>query len=333
MNTIHSEQIFPIFFKKLSPYYIIVGTEYFFIQESKKNIFFAIKKYGFSKDLIEEIEYNSQFKNLSSYFKTNNLFLKKRIIILNLSENLLTTKIKTKLSCLSRFINPNLLLIIYKTSIEYKEKKIWLNIFKLKGTIVYCNDLTEKKINIWMKNKEKILKINLHKNSRHLLLKYHSGNISSLCNTLNVLKLTWPHTLITVKKVQQLIGDTSIFKPQDWINAILTKNYSESIRILNNFFIKNYNQIVLIRHLQYNLLTILIIKFEQSNSIHHISKKINTKNKKYCLLIEFSKNTNIKTIKKLIRFLTAIEINIKKNYKRSIWNQLKVLSYIMSKNS
>ncbi|XBC39113.1 MAG: DNA polymerase III subunit delta [Buchnera aphidicola (Nurudea shiraii)] len=332
MNIINSEQLFPSYFKKLSPYYIILGTEYLFIQESKKNILQLAKKHGFSEFFMHQVEYNENLEIFSYNFKTNNLFLEKKIIFLDLSKTLLTKKVKTQLSYLSNFINSNLLLIIHISTNKKIENEIWFNIFKSTGTIIYCNNLTEKTINIWIKNKENSLKINLHKSSKDLLLKYFSKNTLHLYNILNISKLNWPTTLITSKNIQKLIYEAAIFTPNDWINAILIGDYNESIRILNNFYIKNYNQIILIRYLQNTLLTILMIQRKIPEKVDYTLTQRNVLKKNQKLIIKFSHKRSTQIIHQVIKLLTKIEINVKKHYTKSIWNQLKLLSYIMIKN-
>ncbi|WP_158336616.1 hypothetical protein [Buchnera aphidicola] len=80
MKIIYSEQLFPTFFNGLSPYYILIGDDTFFVQESKKIIFSLAKKNGFSKLSTKIIEHNISIKHLSYYFKMNDLFSKKKLL-------------------------------------------------------------------------------------------------------------------------------------------------------------------------------------------------------------------------------------------------------------
>ncbi|WP_261979211.1 DNA polymerase III subunit delta [Buchnera aphidicola] len=234
---------------------------------------------------------------------------------------------------LSNFINPDILLIIHKNVKENISNNVWFNIFQLKGTIIYCNSLIKQKTNIWINNKIYDSKINIHKNAKELLLKLYSGNILFLYNTINMLMLIWPKRLITIEKIKPFINNSTLFTPEEWIDSMLIGDLNKSIKILNNLFIQNYNQIVLIRSLQYNLITILMIQRKIFPNIYDILKMRKTSKSRYLTLIYFSRCENIEKINKSITLLTKIEINIKKKYETSIWNQLKILSCIISKKN
>ncbi|XBC38056.1 MAG: DNA polymerase III subunit delta [Buchnera aphidicola (Floraphis choui)] len=331
MKIINPEQLFPIFFKNLSPYYILIGDNDFFIQESKKIIFSIAKKNGFSKFSIVQVEHHINSKYLYSHFENNNLFFKKKIVILDLSKKKITNIVQKQLSHLSTLMNSNLLLIIYKNIKEHKEEIIWFNMFKLRGTIIYCQNLTKDKLDTWIQYKIQELKINIHTDVKTLLLQFYSGNILFLYNILNILMLIWPNTIITIKKVRNFISDKAIFTIEEWINAMLIGDLNKSMRILNYFCINNYNQIILIRNLQYDLLTILMLQREKLNNNDYILKKRKVLKNRYSLFKNIANYKNFKKIHQSINLLTKIEINIKKNYEKNIWNQLKILSYIISK--
>ncbi|XBC42553.1 MAG: DNA polymerase III subunit delta [Buchnera aphidicola (Meitanaphis elongallis)] len=247
-----------------------------------------------------------------------------------MSRQTLTKATQKQLSYLSTFINPNLLLIIYKKTQEKTEQTIWLNIFKLHGTIVYCYTLNTKTLNVWVKNRINYLKINIHEHAKNLLLQFYEKNTLSLYNILNILTLIWPKNLITVKKIQKIISDKAIFTPENWIDAMFSGNFNKTQRILNTFCINNYNQIALMRCLQHNLITILMIQRKKSNNINYIFEKQKVHKNRTSLLVSFSNRISFEKIYKSIKLLKKIEINIKKRHEKSMWNQLKILPYIIN---
>lgn len=330
MKIIYPKQLFPVFFNTLNSYYVLIGNDEFFIQESKKIIISTAKKHGFTEYTIHTIEYHVDINYLSFAFKIKNIFLKKTIIILNLFDRKLTTKVQKQLSFLSHFINSNLLLIIHKNAREYMEEKIWINIFKLNGVIIYCRTIVKEELDIWIEHKKRELQITISSNAKNLLLQCYKKNIVYLYNILNVLKLIWPNSLITTHKIQKIISNVAIFTPEEWIDAILTGNLNKSMKILNNFYIKNYNQITLIRCLQHDLLTILMIQRKTSVTTNYILKKRNISKKRHFLLTHVANLKSFKIINQSIKLLTQIEITIKKKYEKSIWNKLKILSYMMN---
>ncbi|XBC44239.1 MAG: DNA polymerase III subunit delta [Buchnera aphidicola (Schlechtendalia peitan)] len=332
MNIINPEQLFLSFFNNLQPYYIIIGNNEFFIHESEKIIFSIAQKYGFSKTEIIKIKYHIKYDLMPNFFKKR-MFFKKKIVILDLSNTMLTESVQKKLSNLSDSINSDILLIIKKNKKEHILDDIWFKIFKLKGTIIYCHTLLDEKINIWIKNKIHNLKINICENAKNVLIKFYQGNIISLCNLLNVLALTWPNTKINKENILSIINDEAIFTLQEWIDTILIGDFKKSIRILNIFIVQNYNQIILIRYLQNYLLIILTIKNKEINNINCVLKTIKMSQSRYEFLKNIARKKSFKNMHESIQLLTKIEISIKKSYRKSIWNQLKILSHMISQNN
>ncbi|ANF17161.1 hypothetical protein XW81_02020 [Buchnera aphidicola (Schlechtendalia chinensis)] len=333
MDIIHSKQLFPIFFKSLKPYYVLVGNNDFFIQESKKIIFSIAQKNGFLKTTLSQIQFQLKSNTIISTFKNNNLFSKKKIIILHIPQNTLTAEIQKQLSNLSIFLNSNLLLIIQTNISKYMPNNIWFKIFQLKGTIIRCENLLNQELSVWTQNKIHDLKINIQEDAIKLLLKVYKNNIEFLYNSLNVLKLIWPNSLIDINNVKNIISNEAIFTLEEWIDTILIGNFEKSVKILNNFYIKNNSYPVLLRSLQNNLLAILMIKRQKFTNFINILTQFKISKHRHSFLINIARHKSLNNINRSIKLLMNIEINVKKKHTQFIWNQLKILLHIISQNN
>ncbi|AAO27108.1 DNA polymerase III delta subunit [Buchnera aphidicola str. Bp (Baizongia pistaciae)] len=330
MKIIHSENLFSYSFKTLSSYYVIVGNVKHLIQQSTNIILNLAKKNGFSK--MSKIIFCDPIyiNNIILSAKSQNLFFKKKIISISFKKYISIKEVQNYILKLKKYLHTNLLLIIYIYSTNTNIlNKINTKIFPPNGTMITCTFFNQNNISIWTKYKIKNIKMNITKNAENLLIQYHQGNVLHLNNTLNILSLVWKNKLINTLSITNFIEDCSIFKPLQWINALLNNNLQFSIKILNQFENQNFNPIILIRYLQHDLLTILLIKRDDVKNYYNILKNRNTNKNRHSLIINYARRKHYKTIYKSIKLLTLIELQIKKNNTKLIWLPFYTLSIII----
>ncbi|XBC39623.1 MAG: DNA polymerase III subunit delta [Buchnera aphidicola (Chaetogeoica yunlongensis)] len=330
MQTIHSENLFPSFFKKLSLYYLIIGDIEYLIQTSEKIILNLAKKNGFLEKLIIKFDNNTDLENILFSIQSKNFFFKKKIICIFLKKTLSIQKIQKFLFEFKKYISIDVLLIIYINKLnKYILNNIQKENLNIHGTYILCDSLNHKKLSTWINNKIQHININITNNAKIFALNNCQGNILYLNNILNITSLIWTHEKIHTKLLTYVIDDLTIFDPHQWINALLNSNLLLSLRILNRLHDLNVNPIILIRILQNNLLTILLIQREHKKNYVCILKKRNIKKNKYTSLINFSENKNFKIIHKAFKLLVSIEMKIKNNNIQLAWLQLTTLSFIL----
>ncbi|CAL4043450.1 DNA polymerase III subunit delta [Buchnera aphidicola (Tetraneura ulmi)] len=298
--------------KNIFNFYIIQGNETTLVQESIQKICKIDEK------TIKKIEINikntNSWKKLFYLYSTNDIFISKKIFIIHISSNTINKK---EINLINNLLyitlkKKNLLIIHFENSKCFKKIQKKINYSNLNGLIIICesSDIFFKK---WFENKIKECKLKIEKETSKLLIKLYEGNIFFLSNTIKILHLIYPNTIINNKIISSLINDEGIFNAYQWSLSVLLNNNKKSIRILNKFEKNNYQPIILLRIFQKCLLNMI--------------ENRNPKNKETSFFCTRTRITiNSEKYYKIIRKLTKIEINYKKNKKDLIWLDFKILS-------
>jgi len=329
MNIIYPETLLLSFPKILNSYYIIIGNVLNLIEESTNIILNLAEHNGFSKLSIQKFNYNFEYKNALFSMKEQHLFFKKKILYIFITKKISTKETQNCLSQIEKNLTSNILVIIYIKKLNIYE----LNIIKEKysksdSTIIIC-EFFHKNLSTWMTSKLRNLKVKITQDAQQLLINYYQENVIHLNNLLNIMPLIWPKTLITITLISYLIEYLTIFTPIQWINALLTNDIKLSTEILNQFEKRKLNPVILIRYLQHDLITMLLIKRENFKNCYVILNTKQIKPNRHHLLINFARQKNYAIIYKSIKLLTSIEVQIKKNNIQLIWLRFQTLSSIL----
>ncbi|HET9678778.1 MAG TPA: DNA polymerase III subunit delta [Buchnera sp. (in: enterobacteria)] len=318
ITTTYPQNIVKKFNKTVFSFYIIQGNEIILIQESINKICKITKK-----KKTERIEINikneNNWKKLFHLYSKNDIFTSKKIFIIHLS-NKNENKVK-EIELINHLFyitlqKKNPLIIHFENSSYFKKIQKKINYFGLKGLIIICtinNFLLEK----WFENRITELHLKIDDKAKKLLLNFYEGNIFFLSNIIKILFLTNPKKLINKKIALSLINDEGIFNAYQWCLSVLSNNKKKSIRILNKFEQNNYQPIILIRILQKYLFNMIENHDLKNKEIYF-----------FCKITQ--KKINHKKYYKIIRKLTKLEINCKKNEKKLIWIDFKNLSLSFS---
>ncbi len=330
MNNIHVDKLKKYLVQKLHSCYILLGEDLFLLNKNQDLILNFANKKGFIEKKIVNIETNQDWNKIIDFYKKKSLFFKKTILIINFIIKNLNITLINNINQISFFLNSDVLTILKFNHLSFFiQKNKLLDKLKCYSNTVSCFTPYGLFFINWVQYEISEKNINIEQQAFFLLCKYYEGNTLFICQILDILLLTWPNTCITVENIKKVIIDFFIFSPLHWINAIFEGKIKKSIYILNIFYKKKYDPLILIRSLQKDLLILIYMKREKKININAFLKKNNIWNIRYPFFINAFKNIQNHTFLKAIQILVKIEINIKKKYNYAVWDELKELNLMI----
>ncbi|ALD15377.1 DNA polymerase III subunit delta [Buchnera aphidicola (Aphis glycines)] len=319
--------------KKLNFFYILLGEDLILLNNNEKIIFHFAKKEHFKENYIINVKENTDWNQVINFYNSNDLFIKKKILVINLTTKNFNSVLIQNIKKLFFIKNIDILTIIKFNQLSKNFTKYLSTRNKVFNThVIWCFTPYGTNFINWLKYEIQEKKIEMTKNAFLLLCKNYEGNTLSIYHVLNMITLTWKNQNITSQKIQYIINEFSVFTPSDWINAIFYNQIDKAFYILDIFRKQKYNPLILIRSLQQDLLQLIYIKREKITNIDSILKQ----NKIFFNRLKFFKfaikSINFSNFLKVIRILLQIEIKIKEEYNFDIWVELKTLILLLSLN-
>lgn len=331
MKIIYTEELKKKLIKKLNYLYILLGEDLFLLDKNEKLILNFAKKEQFLEKNIINIEKNTDWNKIIDFYKLKNIFFKKNILIINVMIKKLDSLSIGYINKILSSENTDILVIVkfYTISNSIKKSKK-IKIFNLENNIISCFTPYEWAFKNWLQYEIKERKLKITQDSFLLLYKYYQGNTLFAHQILNIISITWPYTNIQKENIKEIIYNFAIFSPIHWINAIFSQNIKQSIYILDSFFQKKYNPIILVRSLQNDLLILINMKREKKIDVSTFLKKNNIWINRSKFFIHALNTINFNCFLKIIRILLQIEKKIKQNHDNSVWTELKTITLLLS---
>ncbi|WP_343188114.1 hypothetical protein RJD23_01505 [Buchnera aphidicola (Ceratoglyphina bambusae)] len=158
----------------------------------------------------------------------------------------------------------------------------------------------------------------LTKNAKENLYNYYKKNLIHITQLIYKCKILYYKKKINSTKIKKIIFNSLHLNYNEIVNLFFSKKIKKNIEIINNINIKEYNILLIIKKLYEKLIKIIMLKNKKKIYI------INTLDKN---IIQMSEEK----IYKIIRYITLIEIYIKKNKNINILEKLKILLLIIKK--
>ncbi|CAL1328991.1 DNA polymerase III subunit delta [Candidatus Providencia siddallii] len=335
MNHIKPENLTYYLQKNFKKYYLIYGTEHFFIKESLNKIKKIAKKYGFNEHLTFFIEQNTDWEKIFIFCKTNSIFSVRQTITLIFYDDNITLNISEKIKQIINLLHKNLLLILIINNInKNKKNNDWFKLIINNGIQINCSSLKYQDLSTWLTKKTNNMKLSLDDKSNQLLCYCYEGNLLELMQTLELLSLLFTDGKITYSRIKTIVKDSAYFTPYHWINTVLKGDLYRSWHILKKLKQENINPLILLRNIQRELILLTTLKYQTLNKNFKISlnkDKIYQNNR--WLLNKTLQQLTFNQLQNIFLLLTKIELNIKQNIYSSIWFELQSLSMLISKKN
>ncbi|MGQ0286509.1 DNA polymerase III subunit delta [Pasteurellaceae bacterium 22721_9_1] len=340
MNRIFTEQLAASLNNRLQQIYYLVGQDPLLLSESADLIWKVANQQGFDEKIEADIDNNTDWDDLLERCQSLGLFFNKQIIYLNLPENL-TVALQSKLDELISLINEDLLFVFQMAKFpKTAEKQAWVKKsleFEPHLVLVNCQTPTIEQLPKWLTHRTKNMGMNLEQDAIQFLCYSHENNLLALKQSLDLLFLLHQDKKLSLQKVQQVVEQSSIFTPFQWIDALLEGKFQRAKRVLQGLKMEDVQPVVLLRIFQRELMIMLELSKPQQ-SIADLTQKLPVEqlrqnfdrmkiwqNRRTFYVAAFQRLT-YQRLYLIIQQLAEIERQTKMDFSADSWSQLTELS-------
>ncbi|WMY95145.1 MAG: DNA polymerase III subunit delta [Arsenophonus sp.] len=331
MIKIYPEELELYFIKNLPPCFFVVGNDALLLQESLDKIYQIAELQGFTERHTYFLELNSDLNRIYYFIQSTNLFGQKKILTLKLSKNYSNITISQKILKLTELLHADLLLVLYsKTLIKKKENSQWFKKINKNSIYINCQTPTHKKLPQWITKRAKNISLTLNKEANQMLCYYYDGNLFTIHQILNQLSILYPNSHLTVSHIKTAINITANFTVYHWIDAILLGEIKRSWHILQQLQKEKYEEAILLRTIQREL--IFLLKLKENIKNQELKKSSNNEiffKMHHPLRISVINRLSLRQLQLAIHVITKAELYLKKNNDKSIWSKLEILSILL----
>ncbi len=337
MQRVFPENLSTYLEQGLLPIYFLIGQDPLLVGETKEKLIQIAYQQGFDEKIDISVANDTNWDELFEQIQSIGLFFNRKIIILNLPENINVTYQK-KLEQLVTFIHSDILVIFHFPKFTKNiEKQGWINQISTSGIIVNCQTPDNTKLSAWVYHRSKQMGLELDNDVISLLCYSYEGNLLALKQNLQLLQLYFPNKKISLNQVQEIIDQSAQFTPFQWIDALLVGKINRALRVLSYLKNEDVQPIVLLRIIQKELLILLDISCTNLQKINS-----NQPLKKENLRAEFDRlkiwqnkrkiyqnainRLTYRHLFQLFQFLAELERKIKQEFSDEIWLELELFS-------
>ncbi|WP_348666167.1 DNA polymerase III subunit delta [Arsenophonus symbiont of Ornithomya chloropus] len=318
--------------KNLPSCFFVFGNDSLLLQESLDRIYKIAKLKGFTERYSHLVELKSDWDHIYYFVQSLNLFEQRKILFLTLCKNCSNIIISQKLLKLTKLLHSNVLLVLSGNKFTKKqENSQWFK--KINQNSIYINCLTPKqqKLPQWITKRAKKNSLTLNKEANQMLCYYYDGNLLTIHHILNQLSILYPNSHLTVSHVITAINNIVNFTAYHWINAMFSGEIKKSWYILKQLQKEKYEETILLRTIQRELILILKLKEQTKNKKEFIKPSNNEFFLKmyHPLIISVINRLSLKQLQLAINLITKAELYLKKNNEKSIWSKLEILSILL----
>ncbi|WP_109078902.1 DNA polymerase III subunit delta [Aggregatibacter kilianii] len=260
MNRLFPEQLASSLERHVARLYFLVGEDPLLLNESADRIYHAALQQGFDEKVELEINASIDWNDLFERVQSMGLFFNKQLIILDLPENL-TALLQKNLSEFITLLTPDVLAVFRLAKLtKAAEKQAWFvaaNQDEPQAVLVNCQTPNAEQLPRWVANRAKMLGLRIDEEATQLLCYSYENNLLALKQALQLLDLLYPDHKLTFARVNNVVEQSSVFTPFQWVDAILAGKGNRARRILNGLKDEDVQPIILLRTLQRDLMTLL----------------------------------------------------------------------------
>ncbi|VFP86868.1 DNA polymerase III subunit delta [Candidatus Erwinia haradaeae] len=331
MIKVYPEQLDAQLTKSLKPCYMLVGSEPFLLEEAKNIIRTAAQKKGFTEYFKIELNNKTDWQNIFTICQSLSLFKTRQILLLVLPNGALSAPMSTQLIKLSTLIHADILLILQASSFSKKQNNSkWYNNLSVNAVEVSCHTMKLEKLSIWVAARAKSLNLAMDDAVYQLLCYYYEGNLFELSQVLEQAWMLWSDTQITVQHIEKIIYNSANFTVFNWLNAVLLGNGQRAMHILHQISAKDIEPIILLRILQRDLVLLLSIKKQVTQTPLHIilnQHQINQQ-RRTVLSLAVQRLSRINLLQ-IFHLMSSIELKLKTHLNQPVWLEMEILTMIL----
>ncbi|PJG84565.1 DNA polymerase III subunit delta [Conservatibacter flavescens] len=339
MQKIFTEQLSTSLNQRLSRIYYLVGQEPLLLNESKDLIVQTALQQGFDEKLEIAIDHNTDWNALFERCQSVGLFFSRQVLILTLPENL-TALLHKNLAELMGLLHDDILLILqFEKLAKTNEKQEWFqlaNHYEPHLVQINCQAPTFEQYPRWIKQRANMMGLDIEQEAVQLLCYSYENNLLALKQTLQLLTLLYPDNKLTYPRVKEVVEQSSVFTPYQWVDALLEGKEGRAKRILKSLQQEDIQPVILLRILQRELMVLLHIAQPQhkvqldtplpSTQLKTHFDQLKVWQNRRPLFTAFLQRYNYEKLYRTFQQLAEIERAIKQDFSADVWDKLQALS-------
>ncbi|OOF89528.1 DNA polymerase III subunit delta [Rodentibacter ratti] len=339
MNRLFPEQLAHHVSQRLAKAYLLVGQDPLLLSESEDTIYQTAIQQDFDEKHTVQIDSQTDWGQLIETSQSMGLFFNKQILVLNLPETLSASLQKNLQEFVSSLTEDILLMLSVAKFPKTMEKQAWfltLSQYEPDLILINCQTPTVENLPRWVKNRIQSMGLTADDEAIQQLCYSYENNLLALKQTLQLLDLLHPDHKLNYNRVIEVVEQSSIFTPFQWIDALLAGKANRAKRILNGLQAEDIQPIILLRTLQRELLTILELTKPQQHiritdalPIQQIKSEFDRlkiwQNRRPLFLTAVQRLTYQK-LYEIIQELADIERLAKQEFSHNVWEKLADLS-------
>ena len=339
MNRIFPEQLAQVLNSRLSTIYYLVGQDPLLLGESRDLIMQTAIAQGFDEKVELQIDNSTDWNDLFERCQSIGLFFNKQIIILNLPENL-TALLQERLGELVSLLNSDVLLVLQLPKLtKLMEKQDW---FKRAAQyephiyLVNCQTPTAEQLLRWVANRGKAMGLNIEQEAIQLLCYSYENNLLALKQSLQLLALLYPDGKLSFAVVKNVVEQSSVFTPFQWVDALLEGKENRARRILKGLQAEDVQPVILLRTFQRELMTLLELAKPQQKvyldmplptaQLREGFDRLKIWQNRRPLFQQAFQRLTYRKLYLIIQQLAVLERGLKRDFSTDIWDKLADLS-------
>ncbi|MDO5054903.1 MAG: DNA polymerase III subunit delta [Pasteurella oralis] len=342
MNRISTEQLGSSLQHRLAKLYYLVGQDPLLLSESQDLINQAALMQGFDEKNVISVDSNTNWNDLFERCQSMGLFFNKQILFLNLPENLSTT-LQQQLQELISLLNEDILLVLQLTKLtKTTEKQKWFiqsHDYDPQAILVSCQTPNIEQLPRWISNRAKTMGLTIEEQAIQLLCYSYENNLLALKQSLQLLALLYPDSKLTYQRVQATVEQSSVFTPFQWVDALLEGKIKRAQRILMGLQAEDVQPIILLRTLQRDLMTLLVLSKPQHKAsirsnlpvqqLREQFDKLKVWQNRRPLFSQAFQRLTYKQLYLIFQQLAQLERAVKQEFSQDIWDKLAELSVVI----
>lgn len=344
MNRIFSEQLKNSLDSRLASLYLLVGQDPLLLDEAQDLITQVARKQGFDEKTTIQIDNSTDWQNLFERCQSMGLFFDKQILILNLPENLTALLQKNLLELVSLLHSDILLMLVMPKLAKAAEKQDWFikaTQYDNQAVIVNCQTPALAQFPRWVANRAKNMGLQIEQEAVQLLCYSYENNLLALKQALELLALLYPDHKITFSRVKNVVEQSSVFTPFQWIDALLEGKEGRAQRILKGLQAEDVQPVILLRTLQRELITLLELtkpavcldSIDQALPLYQLKEqfdRLKVWQNRRPFYTQACQRLTYRKLYLLIQQLADIERAAKQDFSSNVWEQLADISLQLS---
>ncbi|OOF80923.1 DNA polymerase III subunit delta [Rodentibacter caecimuris] len=339
MNRLFPEQLAHQLSQCLTKVYLLVGQDPLLLSESEDAIYQTAIQQGFDEKNTVQVDNQTDWSELIEANQSMGLFFNKQMLVLNLPENLTAPLQKNLQAFIGSLTEDSLLVLSIAKLSKTMEKQAWflaVNQYEPDSILINCQTPTIENLPRWVKNRVQMMGLEADGEAIQQLCYSYENNLLALKQTLQLLDLLHPDRKLNYNRVIEVVEQSSIFTPFQWIDALLAGKVNRAKRILGGLQAEDIQPIILLRTLQRELLTLLELtkpqqptRISEALPLQQIKQEFDRlkiwQNRRPLFLTAVQRLT-YKKLYEIIQELADIERLAKQEFSDNVWEKLADLS-------